>query len=419
MAVLLLAVISCRNGELPFRDAWLSLETSSAATRSSDPESDGISDVNIIIFRSDGTLEESLWLNSSRLERTSTGCSCSLRMLGGVPFDIFVLANLGYPLGRLTREQVRGFRHHLSRADEYIGGVPMSGCLENVRCPGSGKLTVPMTRAVARVSVAIDRRRLDKDVSFTATGVSVGGCPRSVSMFAGSRAESGDDVFSQGFRKSGREVDNLNTGLSGGVSGTVDVWLPENLQGETFSGITSRRQRVFAESDPRRSICSYIELTGEYDSDSLYSLPGSHLTYRFYLGESLTDCTVQRNCHYTVTLVPEGLGLGGDSWRVDRGDMSVHWKGQPWFKFWPAKYIECRLGDKVRVWCDYYPPDTPFDIGIEELEFDHERGIYDYEIDPDGKGVTLTMTKKGTGILHPSAGPPIDDSVAIMVVCEP
>lgn len=417
--ILNLTAVSCEREDTGYREVCLSLETGSPQTRSSDPRSDVISDVNLFVYRTDGTLEDNIWLQAGSLERGQDVCRCPLRILDGITYDIYVLANLGYRLKPVPREELREFRFHLSRPDEFVGGVPMSGRAEEVRVDASGTIPVRMVRAVARVSLRVDRRGLDRDVSFTVTGASAGGCPRSVSMFEDSRAASEDDVFSTGFRKGSSEVSGLNANLSGGVSEPVDLWLLENLQGDVFKGISSRRDRVMQESDPLSRLCSYVEVTGIYDSDSLYSLPGSHLTYRFYLGESVTDCSVRRNSHYNVTLVPEGSGLDGGGWRIDRGEMSVHWKGQPWFKFWPADYIEGRIGDRIRVWCDYYPPDTPFDIGLEELEYDHGRGIYDYAVDPDGKGVTLTLTGKGTGILYPSASAPINQSAMIMIVCEP
>ena len=62
-----------------------------------------------------------------------------------------------------------------------------------------------------------------------------------------------------------------------------------------------------------------------------------------------------------------------------------------------------------------FPPNTPFDIGYEELEYDKSRGIYDYVPDDDGHGVTLTLLKSGRGILYMSAGYPINDSKLIVV----
>ncbi len=161
---------------------------------------------------------------------------------------------------------------------------------------------------------------------------------------------------------------------------------------------------------------TYVEIRAQYDSPKLYTAADRSLVYRFRLGD------VVRNSHYTVTIIPEGDGLGDSqtpAWRIDRSGLASKYDGSPWFRYYPANYIEGHIGDVIRVWCEFNPPDAPFDIGIEELERDRREGIYDYVIDKDGKGVTLTLKGKGTGILYPSAGPPVNESAAIMIVCEP
>lgn len=86
-----------------------------------------------------------------------------------------------------------------------------------------------------------------------------------------------------------------------------------------------------------------------------------------------------------------------------------------YFILHPGEYIVGNIGDKIHVWCEVFPPNTPFDIGYEELEYDKSRGIYDYVPDDDGHGVTLTLLKSGRGILYMSAGYPINDSKLIVV----
>ena len=52
---------------------------------------------------------------------------------------------------------------------------------------------------------------------------------------------------------------------------------------------------------------------------------------------------------------------------------------------------------------------------MEELEYDRTRGIYDYNIDSDGKGVTLTLKNPGTGIIYMSAGEPVNETGILVV----
>ena len=84
-------------------------------------------------------------------------------------------------------------------------------------------------------------------------------------------------------------------------------------------------------------------------------------------------------------------------------------------KQYPSDYIVGNIGDKIHIGCILTPSDTPFDVGIDDLEFDKKRGIYEYEIDEDGHGVTLTLTGPGTGLIYMEAGPPINDSALFLI----
>ena len=73
------------------------------------------------------------------------------------------------------------------------------------------------------------------------------------------------------------------------------------------------------------------------------------------------------------------------------------------------------VGDTIKVRCSYSPPDTAFDIGLEELEYDSERGIYDYILDSDGHGVSLILRSAGMGILYMSAGEPLNETGMLVI----
>ena len=55
---------------------------------------------------------------------------------------------------------------------------------------------------------------------------------------------------------------------------------------------------------------------------------------------------------------------------------------------------------------------------MEELEDDRKEGLYDYEMDENGRGVRLFLKKPGSGLLYMSSGNPIYDSAAIVVVID-
>ena len=81
----------------------------------------------------------------------------------------------------------------------------------------------------------------------------------------------------------------------------------------------------------------------------------------------------------------------------------------------PSGHMQAHVGEEVHVRCSYSPEDADFDIGLEELEYDKERGIYDYRIDDDGKGVILTMKSPGMGIIYMTAGEPINEAGLLVI----
>ncbi len=443
------------------------------ATKSASPDEDLLSDLNVFIFSSKGELEDSRYLQASALTRTDEGYCCTVDILKNNRYSIYVCANIGYRIRCSSQEEVEAFRYHLAYPDDFKLGIPMSGCLRNVAINGDKvqELTMPLERTMARVRLRVDRSQLNKDVSLLIRSVKVCGCPKSVLLFAPSKAENSDAIFSSGFSKTDLEV--------------CDLYLLENRQGKEKSGL-----------------CSYIEMKAQYVSATLYNDPGKYITYRFYLGDGGQDYEVIRNCSYTVTVTPKGEGLGnGDDWRVDKGDLkkfvqsislnlntlSFNYKGQTatltatvlpqdagndllewrsdnpevatvnsngtvtatgngsctiscwstdgsevkadcrisvaiepaWVKFHNTGYLEARVGEQVHIWAEYFPPNMSCKLDKDYLDFDVSRGIYSYKLSEDGSDVVLDILKKGSGMLRYDVGEPLDTSALIFLVVEP
>ena len=49
------------------------------------------------------------------------------------------------------------------------------------------------------------------------------------------------------------------------------------------------------------------------------------------------------------------------------------------------------------------------------MEDDKAEGIYDYEIDEDGRGAVLTLTGPGRGLIYMEAGDPINDAALFII----
>ena len=103
LAFLPVLLLSCVPDRTVLTGTELEIVTDVTPTRSADPVSDVVTDLNIMLFRQDGIQEEGLWLNGDRLQPTAGGYTCRLNTLAGISYDIFVLANLGYPLGPMSR----------------------------------------------------------------------------------------------------------------------------------------------------------------------------------------------------------------------------------------------------------------------------------------------------------------------------
>ena len=92
---------------------------------------------------------------------------------------------------------------------------------------------------------------------------------------------------------------------------------------------------------------------------------------------------------------------------LDRGPIS--------FAAYPSKYIRGDIGDQIHIWCEVSPYGTPFDVGLDYMEDDKANGIYDYVVDEDGHGATLTLTGPGTGLIYMEAGDPVNEGAMFFI----
>jgi len=458
-------------------------------TRSADPQENVINDINLFVFNEYGELEESRYYKNYEQQ--------NLRLLLHKRYSFYVCANIGWKLEIASIEELLQFRYWFAYPDDYRTGIPMCGKLEDFELQDFSKISIDMERIMAKVSVRVDRRNLDSDVRIDIRSIKVGGCPKSVLLFEESNAEGTSDIFASGFSKSEDSVSALNSETAGRVSESVALYILENMQGDLLGSGIKEQEKYFGENDPRCKLCSYIEIKADYYSKSRYG----QLKYRFYLGEGNGNFDVRRNCHYIITVAPEGNGLSEDSWRIekdglrestqaislDRQTLVFSYKGEtvclmastepsgtnipglvwqssnpsvasvnsegkvtaegegvctifcwadgaedtgaecevrsvfiePYAHFYTESYIECEVGDTIHLGCEYFPPNTECDIGIEDMEYDRERGIYDYIIDEDGHGARLIFRKKGTGLVQYALGPPLDTSENFLMICEP
>ena len=409
-------MIGCHSGD--YRDvrsgAELVLELEmEARTRSILPDEWLVSDINLLIYNEEGLLEEQRFLSGRQLTVSDGEIHLNTTLLIGVPYDIFVCANIGYALPALNREEAEAYRYHLAYPDEYTRGIPMSGRLDGFILEEDGAPAhIPLIRAMARIDLQFNRKGLDSDVSFLVTSVTVRNGPSSGCLFSDSRAESASQVFQNGFVLDGKQVQPLNIDESLGVSGTVSLYLPENLQGDLLE-TDDEREKSLTEGR-YAEVCSYLEIRGTYHSSTLHTQAGESLTYRFYLGDGPGNFDVERNTACWVVVCLQGDGLSEDGWRVEK----EHLVRETRFDLHPAAYNECQPGDDFHLWCDVLPEDTPFEI--EPVAWDDDERVHDlysFDIDPDGHGLTVHTWKGGSVLVHFKAGPPVNrDTLALVVI---
>lgn len=398
----------CMSGEHSesTADVHICIGTTSMISKADMPDEDRVSNVSLMVFDSHGSLEKSVYLSGGQQ-------TCNVNLLKGSTYSIYACINFGYEIKVRRIEDLKDIEYYLAYPDEYREGIPMTASMKDILISNDCSITLETERLMARISLRMDRSRLSEGVNMDVIGVRIGNCPKKIRPFTTSRIMSEDECFRVGFRHDDFSCAPLNRSNSSRQSEELSLYMLENMQG-VFSGecISSHQEKVFKDDDPRKLVCSYIEVELDYIYKDMASI-SQPLIYRFYLGSSLNDLNIERNCHYHITMSPEDDGLKGDGWRVDKSGISF--TGQSYLIQYPDKYIRGNIGDIIHLGCNLYPPDTPFDVGKEYLEDDKAAGIYDYTIDEDGHGVTIKLTGSGTGLIYMEAGEPINDAALFFI----
>ena len=372
--------------------------------RSMSPDEDKITDISLIIFDESGQAEDCIWL--TRGSRT-----CTTDLVIDKKYTFCACANFGYQIYAGHIEELQDIRYHLAYPDEYREGIPMAAVKE-VLITEECIVDIDLQRLMAKISLRMDRSRLDRDVEMNVRSARIGNCPRYAKPFTASKIEDNDDTFPTGYLLNDIQTAELNYNIGEGLSSEVSLYMLENMQGPADGNITHDSEKVFEQKDKRSEVCSYIEMEIEYLSPEKAS-GEKGLIYRFYLGEDRNSFDVERNTHYHITVTPENNGLNDDGWRVDKSGLKD--LGPAYLKAYPSDYIRGDIGDQVHIWCEFSPASAPFDVGISYMEDDKAEGIYDYRIDTDGHGATLTLTGPGRGLIYMEAGEPVNDAALFII----
>lgn len=287
------------------------------SVRSMTPDEDRISDINLFIFNGQKALEKHLYITENQLIQTGNLHSYRLKLLKNCKYYIYAFANAGYSVNIDNYDDLMKKKYYFTYPDDFSIGLPMTGMTETT-ISDKGNIDILLKRMVSKISVRIDRSRINDDISFNVKSIQIGGCPRSAFLFCDSKAVCEGDVFVVGYRKDETDANLLNMEESQHKSFPVSLYMFENMQGDQLHGAISHKDKHFPKGDLRSKICSYIEIVIDYISPTMVSNPKKGLIYRFYLGDNPVNFDVRRNTHYKVTVIPEGNGLNGDDWHIDK-----------------------------------------------------------------------------------------------------
>lgn len=363
------------------------------------PNEDFVKDINFLIYNEDGYLEEHAWIEAGKQKGQT---SISIELLMHKKYSFYACVNFGREVAPPDLKSLKDLRWHMAYPDEYKEGMAMAGVLEDVLMTGEKMhICIPVKRLMAKISLRIDRSCLSEDVMIDITSVKIGNCPKSAHVFQEGKVRSHDECFASGFTRNEGECSMLNRDRGGKISGSISLYTLENIQEAEGADM----------ADPETF--TFIEIKADYSSGKFHTEDRA-LIYRFYLGDGIGNYAVERNCHYRITVIPEDDGLSGNSWEVDKDGLMEN-DDEPFFNMSPSGFIQADVGDSIHVRCSYSPESASFDIGLEELEEDAGRGIYEYEIDRDGKGVMITLRKSGQGLIYMSAGAPVNESGLLII----
>ena len=327
-----------------------------------------ITDISLIIFNDDGLAERNILLNRDCL-------GTEVNLILGRTYSFYVCMNFGYHVFADHISEMEELTFHLNAPEDIITEKPACGCLKNVTITGDQEIRIIMERLWSAIDVIIDKDALDADVHIDVTGMRICNSPKSVYVF--NPQKSTPDRFAEG-----------NT-----IHEDMTLYMLEDMSG-----------------------LAYLEIDMDYLSYTHYTHDGP-LKYRTYICEAMGEQTILRNSRQKIRIMPEGDGLSGNAWKVDKTWLREF--GPSRFVSFPDSYIQGCVGDTLHLWCEFYPPHAQFDIGLEELEEDKMNGIYDYIIDDDGHGVRLILKSPGTGIVYMEAGTPVNEAAMWVVEVSP
>ena len=348
--------------EAKTRFGRMRLDTQAMTTvRSEAPDETLIKDANIFIFDRDRNLLQKIYMDKYKPE----GYEVDIRR--NKKYEVFVCCNLGYEVEAEDYETVRSLRHYIAYPDDYKGGMPMAAHIVDAVANSHDELVIPIRRAMAKVSIRIDRSRLTDDVKWEVKNVKLGGCARYVSLFSANVPSDQSAFFPLGYIIDNGAINRLNASDKG-MSETIDLYMMENLIDDT-----------------NKENCPYVEIKVLYESSKSYTPGDKSLTYRFHIQNPDNNYYALRNTWYRFRITPEQDGLGTPGWEFVSDNLMTKITS---VIIRDKEITLTYKGENKFLAADIIPEDTSMDMVIWDSSDPNIATV-------DGQG-TVTATGKGT-----------------------
>lgn len=408
VTAIFMAAVSCSQIE-DYNALTLHISCGDCHVKSmADPDENRLSDANIYVYDAAGLLQEHLWVNLYGSENDN---NVTVDAISRERYSIYVFCNAGFRMNDMSEAQLMDFKYYLSSPDAYSKGIPMAGAAKGVTAGKAKPVIVEVERLMSKISLRIDRSKLNNDVDFYVHTVKIGNCPRCVHPFAPVPLTERNETFALGFNKFGDGCFDLNSYGAGGLSDEVSLFVLEN-PASSLDG----------------NLCPYVELQMDYLSDRWYTDGGEGLVYRFFIREN-DSYTLERNCHYRITVTPHENGLlCEDSWRVDKSglyamneeyEMTITPEGS-WADgtFYPY-YYQMGFNSSMHFGIRTVPEDIPVRLREDLVEDELEQGRAEYVMDSNGKGFTVnSLNNNCMSIMEIIPSEPMGENFAQTIVIE-
>lgn len=295
-----------------------------------------VNNVNLYVFNQLGdVITHEYLLNSSTLQ--------DIVIYRNMKYRVYAVVNVGVNMPAKTMAELEGFVKTISditQVADASAGVLMSGKTDLQLLTNGQSIQVDLTRCVSKFILKCDYTQLNPDVKITVTRVQLKNAPARLLLFGESKAASGEVI--DGEERTGADL----VPLSG--SGAT-FYLFENMQGQVAPSALSYKQKEGGMSAQAKANSSYIEMVYDYLSAS----KSGTIIYRFYMGNTYSDCNIKRNTQYTCTVLFKGDGSAGEnSWSVDNSALVDLVTG---ITLTPTSHKFTLLGDRLPIMATVFP----------------------------------------------------------------